>query len=74
MHQTSVIVGAICNKQNRYLFWDGIHPACKGYKVITRRASKLFDDQVYWLGRRLTYNPDSNIKGQTGYGTQFVVD
>jgi len=39
-----VIVGAICKKQNEYLFWDGIHPTRKGHKLIARKALKLLDD------------------------------
>ena len=39
-----VIVGAICEDKNEYLFWDGIHPTRKGHKIISKHAVKLFDD------------------------------
>lgn len=39
-----VIAGAICADQNKYLFWDGIHPTRKGHKLIANAALKLVDD------------------------------
>jgi len=38
-----VIVGAICRRPGRYLFWDGIHPTRKGHRIISEAVEALFD-------------------------------
>lgn len=37
-----VIVGAICQRPDDYLFWDGIHPTRAGHEIIAREAREVF--------------------------------
>ncbi len=39
-----VIEDAICDKPNKYLFWDGIHPTKRVHKFIGKFASKFYAD------------------------------
>jgi phospholipase/lecithinase/hemolysin len=34
-----VVRGAICERPDRYLFWDGIHPTRAGHHIIARAAA-----------------------------------
>jgi len=39
-----VIEDPICDKPNKYLFWDGIHPTKKVHKIVGAIAADLYDD------------------------------
>ena len=36
-----VSVDAICERPNRYLFWDGIHPTVAGHEIVEDAAQHL---------------------------------
>src|SRR5271169_1019438 len=36
-----VSVDAICERSNRYLFWDGIHPTVAGHEIVEDAAQQL---------------------------------
>jgi phospholipase/lecithinase/hemolysin len=36
-----VSVDAICERPNRYLFWDGIHPTVAGHEIVEDAAQQL---------------------------------
>ena len=33
-----------CRQQNKYVFWDGLHPTKKVHRIVGRAAAKLYDD------------------------------
>lgn len=33
-----------CSKQNKYLFWDGLHPTKKVHRIVGKIAAELYDD------------------------------
>ncbi|HHO67959.1 MAG TPA: GDSL family lipase [Gammaproteobacteria bacterium] len=39
-----VIVGAVCKRPRRYLFWDGIHPTRAGHHVIAEAVEERLED------------------------------
>ena len=39
-----VIVDAICNKPEKYLFWDGIHPTQKTHQLISETVIDLYKE------------------------------
>ncbi len=39
-----VIVGAVCKRPRRYLFWDGIHPTRAGHHVIAEAVEHRMED------------------------------
>ncbi len=39
-----VIQNPICDKPNKYLFWDGIHPTKKVHRIVGAIAADLYDD------------------------------
>jgi len=40
-----VSVDAICERPNRYLFWDGIHPTVAGHAIVEDAAQQLLHAQ-----------------------------
>ncbi|VAW80703.1 Phospholipase/lecithinase/hemolysin [hydrothermal vent metagenome] len=36
-----VIVGAICQKPQKYIFWDGIHPTAAMHRIVAHKAAAL---------------------------------
>jgi phospholipase/lecithinase/hemolysin len=36
-----VLVGAICRKPWKYIFWDGIHPTAAMHRIVARKARSL---------------------------------
>lgn len=34
-----VLVDAVCERANRYLFWDGIHPTVVGHEIVEDAAA-----------------------------------
>lgn len=39
-----VVVGAICRRPDRYLFWDFIHPTTKGHRLLSREVRRELKD------------------------------
>jgi outer membrane lipase/esterase len=39
-----VTVDQICDKPNKFLFWDGIHPTRKVHRIVSKIAAALYDD------------------------------
>lgn len=37
-----VIVGAVCDRPDEFLFWDGIHPTLAGHALLARRVGEAF--------------------------------
>ena len=35
---SGVVRGAVCERPDRYLFWDGEHPTRAGHRIIARAA------------------------------------
>jgi phospholipase/lecithinase/hemolysin len=33
-----------CKRQNKYVFWDGLHPTRKVHRIVGRAAAELYDD------------------------------
>ena len=33
-----------CSRQNKYVFWDGLHPTRKVHRIVGKAAAKLYDD------------------------------
>ena len=40
-----VLVDAICERPNRYLFWDGIHPTVAGHEILEDAAQQVLRAQ-----------------------------
>lgn len=40
----AVIVDQVCDRPNKYLFWDAIHPTKKVHRIIGDQATELYDD------------------------------
>ena len=39
-----VVVHAVCQHPNHYLFWDGAHPTKAGHRLIAEAALRVFED------------------------------
>ena len=40
-----VLVDAICERPNRYLFWDGFHPTVAGHEILEDAAQQVLRAQ-----------------------------
>jgi phospholipase/lecithinase/hemolysin len=40
-----VLVGAVCERPNQYLFWDGIHPTVAGHEIVEDAAAQMLRAQ-----------------------------
>ena len=58
-----VLVDAICNKPDKYLFWDGIHPTQKAHQLISETVIDLYKDK-HKLGEEETHSRYANAKDQ----------
>ena len=41
-----VVQGAVCERPDRYLFWDGEHPTRAGHHIIARAARRVLAPTV----------------------------
>lgn len=41
-----VIIGAICRRPDKYLFWDFIHPTTRGHQLLSEEALDALQDAV----------------------------
>jgi phospholipase/lecithinase/hemolysin len=42
-----VVEDAICNRPNKYLFWDFIHPTRRTHRILSERAENALEDHFY---------------------------